>query len=114
MAHAAAGAHALHVSRPDRGAGADGVLVRELAFEHVADDLHVAMPVGAEALARRDAIFVEHAQRPELDVVCSSKYSANEKLWYDFEPAMVGVAAILAASGDFHGTRLYRFTERHT
>ena len=29
------------------------VLVRELALEHVADDLHVAVAVGAEARARR-------------------------------------------------------------
>ena len=35
---------------PDHGAVAHRVLVRELAFEHVADDLHVAMAVGAETL----------------------------------------------------------------
>ena len=51
--HAAARAHALHVARADGRSRADGVLVRELPFEHVADDLHVAMPVGAEALPAR-------------------------------------------------------------
>ena len=68
VAHAGAGAHALDVARPDDRAGAHAVLVLERALEHVGDDLHVAVRVGAEPAARRDAIFVDHAQRAEAHV----------------------------------------------
>ena len=67
--HAGARAHALHVAGPDARAVADRVLVRELPREHVADDLHVAMTVGAEARARPHTVLVDHAQRAELDVL---------------------------------------------
>ena len=40
----------------------------ECALEHVGDDLHVAVAVSGEALARRDAIVVDHAQRAEPHV----------------------------------------------
>ena len=43
--------------------------MRELAGEHVADDLHVAMAVGAETLARRYAVLVDDPQRAEFDVL---------------------------------------------
>jgi hypothetical protein len=52
--HAAAGAHALHVAGADhagRLAIAHAVLVRQLAREHIADDLHVAVAMRAEAAA---------------------------------------------------------------
>ena len=62
VAHAAARAHALHVAGPDHarrcvlgGTRAHAVLVRELAVEDVADDLHVAVAVRAEAAPRGDA-----------------------------------------------------------
>ena len=58
---AGARAHALHVAGPDDGPGAHAVLVGELTVEHVGDDLHVAVAVGAEALPGRDAVVVDHA-----------------------------------------------------
>ena len=60
-----------------------------------------------------DAIFVEHAQRPELDVVLVEIFREREAV-VGLEPAMIGMAAICTASDDFHGTRLYPFTERRT
>src|SRR5678816_2476605 len=42
---------------------------RVAAGQHVADDLHVAMAVRAEALAGGDAILVDDAQRSELDML---------------------------------------------
>ena len=68
--------------------------MRELTVEHVADDFHVAMPVRAEALARRDAVFVEHAQRPELDMVLV-EIVRERKTVVRVQPAVVGMAAIL-------------------
>ena len=87
--------------------------MRELAVEHVADDLHVAMPMGAEALPARHAIFVEHAQRPELHVVLVEIIREGEAV-VGLEPAVIGMAAICTASDDFHGNRLYPFSERRT
>jgi hypothetical protein len=66
--HAASRAHALHVARADRGTRAGGIAVRQLAFQHVADDLHVAVAVRAEARARHHAVLVDHPQRAELHV----------------------------------------------
>jgi len=57
------------VAWADHRAGAERVLVGQLAVEHVADDLHVAMAVRTEARAGRDAILVDDPQRAELDVL---------------------------------------------
>src|SRR3970282_1933702 len=46
--NALAGAHALNVPRGDALDVAQCVLVREVAFEHVADDFHVPMAVRAK------------------------------------------------------------------
>ncbi len=101
VAHARARAHALHVAGVDHRPVAHGVLVREAAFEHVADDLHVAMAVGAEALASYcHAVFVDDAKRTEahvLWVVIVGERKGVERL----EPAMVGEASFCAAA-DFH------------
>src|SRR4029079_4627125 len=67
--HAAPGAHALDVARHDRRAVAAGILVRERPFEHVADDLHVAVAVRAEACPGADSVFVNHAQWTEAHVL---------------------------------------------
>ena len=71
---AAAGAHALHVAGTDhagRAAGAPVPMLSRCASspdEHVADDLHVAMAVRAEAAARGDAVLVDDAQVAEAHV----------------------------------------------
>src|SRR5258706_9712460 len=94
--HAASGAHALHVARHDGRTVAHRVLVRERAFEHVADDLHVSVAVRAEAGARLDAVLVDHAQRavahvPRVLIVGERK--AVERA----QPAVIGVAALAAS-----------------
>jgi hypothetical protein len=66
--HAATGAHALHVARPDGRAVAHVVLERQRAAEDVGDDFHVAVPVAAEAAAGLDAVFADHPQRAEAHV----------------------------------------------
>ncbi|MNL62498.1 hypothetical protein D3C87_1865240 [compost metagenome] len=47
--HAAAGAHHLHVAGDDHRARAHRILVCQFAFEHIGEDFHVAVAVGAEA-----------------------------------------------------------------
>jgi len=102
--HATARAHALHVARPDdataRGVAcstrlpiAHAVLVRQLARDHVAHDLHVTVAVRAEAGAGRDAVFVDDAQVAEahlLRVVVVGERETVKAL----QPAVVGIAAV--------------------
>jgi hypothetical protein len=69
------------------------VLVRQRAVEHVADDLHVAVAVGAEAGAGGDAVFVDDAQVAHAHVgrvVVVGEREAVETL----EPAVVGVTPV--------------------
>src|SRR5688572_27735297 len=101
VTHAAAGAHALHVAGTDGRAVAYRVAMCELAGEHVADDLHVAVTVRAEALAGRDAILVDHAQRAELDVVRIEVVGERERV-IRLEPAVIGIAALEAATDFLH------------
>ncbi|MCY1542112.1 hypothetical protein D9M68_778390 [compost metagenome] len=92
--HATAGAHALHVARRNGFDVAHAVLVREFAREHVADDLHVPVAVGAEAGAGRHAVFVDHPQVAEAHVgriVVPREGKAVERA----QPAMVGITAFL-------------------
>jgi hypothetical protein len=56
---ATACAHALHVTGRNALDIAHAVLVRKIAFQHVADDFHVAVTMVAEAGARRDAVLVD-------------------------------------------------------
>ena len=81
---------------------AHAVLVRQRAFEHVADDLHVAVAMRAEAGASGDAVFVDDPQVAHahvLGVVVVGKGKAVKAL----EPAVVGVAAILGLAKCQHG-----------
>src|SRR5437762_965633 len=100
--HAPPGAHALDVAGNDGRAAAHGALLGKRALEHVADDLHVAVPVGAEARARGDAILVDDAQRPEphvLRVLVAGEGEAVVRV----EPAVVGMAALGGGSQFGHG-----------
>jgi hypothetical protein len=99
--HAAARAHALHVAGRNALDVAQRVLVRQFAGQHVADDLHVAVAVRAEAGAGGDAVFVDHAQVAEahvLRVVVAGEGKAVERL----EPAVVGIAAVLGFAQGQH------------
>src|ERR1700678_313659 len=67
--------------------------MRDAAREHVGDDLHLAMAVGAEAAAALDCVFVDDpqgAEAHELRIVVVGEGETE----FGIEPAMVGVAAI--------------------
>src|SRR5262249_53549332 len=98
---AGAGGHPLHLARPDDGAVAEAVLVLEGAIEHVADDLHVAMAVGAEALAGRHAVLVDHAQRSEAHVF-RVVVAAERKGVAAVEPAQLRAAPLVATTNADH------------
>ena len=97
--HAAAGAHALHVAGPDHAGRAAGAPVPMLSLcasspvEHVADDLHVAVAVRAEAGARGDAVLVDDAQVAEAHVARVVVVGEREAV-AALQPAVVGVAAV--------------------
>ena len=93
VAHAGAGTHALHVAGPDHRAGAEAVAMLEAALQHVGDDLHVPMGVGREALARRDPILVDHAQRTEADEPRIVVAGERERV-PGVEPPVVGVSPV--------------------
>ncbi len=96
---ARAGRHSLHVAAADDGAVAHAVAMRELAFEHVRDDLHVAMRVSAEALARLHPVLVDDAQVPvahEARVVVVRERKGVATV----EPAQVGAAPVVRTANE--------------
>ncbi len=69
MHDAATGAHALHLTRHDIAGVAQRIFVRNRAFEHVGDDLHVFVTMHTKALARRDVVVINHPKRPKVNVL---------------------------------------------
>ena len=93
MLDSGAGAHPLHVAGPDDRAVAQVVLVLQGAFDHVGQDFHVTMGMGAEALAGVDDILVDHAQDTETHMV-RVVVAAEGKTVSGVQPAVVHVAAV--------------------
>jgi len=109
VAHAAAGAHALHISGRDALDVAHAVLVGQIAREHVADDLHVTVAVRAKTGTRGDAVFVDHAQVAPTHVL-RVKVLGERKAVKALEPAMVGQAPVFGfAEGQHDGTPVGRW-----
>src|ERR1051325_1580041 len=95
-----AGAHALHFAAAQDALAARRVLVRERPFHHDRDDLHVLVPVRAEALPGRDGVFVDHAQRAEAHVRGVVVVGEGEGVARG-EPAVPADAAVVGfANGD--------------
>src|SRR5450759_4037884 len=93
--HALPRAHALHVAGTDHRAVAHAVLVLERALEDVGDDLHVAVAMGAEALARLHDVLVDHAQAAKPNVLRVVVIGKRKRV-VAVEPAVVGMAAFRA------------------
>src|SRR5439155_24155370 len=90
---ARAGAHPLHLAGPDHRARAEAVPVLQGALEHVADDLHVPMSVGREAVAGLHAVLVDHAQGAEPHVARIVVFAERKRV-RGVEPAEVEMAAV--------------------
>ena len=102
---AGAGAHALHLARADDRAVAQAVLVLQRAFQHVADDLHVAMRMGGKTCAGGDAILIEDAQAGKAHlrrVVILVEGRGVPAV----EPIQLGVAEFLALANCNHALPL--------
>src|SRR5690606_19464438 len=102
---AAAGAHPLQFAGPQHAAAATAVAMRERAADHVAQDLHVGVPMRRKPAARRDTVFVDHAQRPETHPP-GVVVMAERKRVPAVEPSGVDVAAFGTGPDYAHGSGL--------
>jgi len=94
VAHTRTSTHALHIPGGNAFDIAHVVLVGQIARQHVADDLHVLVAMGAKTGAWRDPVFVDHPQvapTHELRVVVARKGKTVKRL----QPTVVGVAPVL-------------------
>ena len=80
---------------------AGAVFVREAAFHHVGDDLHIAVCVRSEAPAGSHAVIIQHPQRAKSHVF-GIVIIRERKRVIRVEPAMVGVAALIRRAEGKH------------
>jgi hypothetical protein len=73
----------------------------ERALEDVRHDFHVAMRMGAEALAGLDAVLVDDAEGPEPHLTWVVVVAERECV-AGIEPPMVGPAAFVGRSNGEH------------
>src|SRR5882672_8428257 len=102
MRHSRARAHSLHVARHDDRAIAHAVLVLERALEDPGDDLHVAVAVGAEALARLDAVVVDDTERAKPHVLRVVIGGERESV-ICVEPSVIEMPALGRRPRSHHG-----------
>ena len=81
----------------DRGAVTHAILVGELAFDDIGEDLHVVVRVHREAAAGLDGVVVHDPQRVEAHVV-GIKEVREGKSKTGIKPAVVGMAALVRRS----------------
>jgi hypothetical protein len=98
---AGSGGHALHFTGANCGDIAEAIPVGDGSFEDHGDDFHIAVAVGAEALAWIDPIVVNYPQAAEAHVL-GVLVAAEGKRMVAVEPAVVGMAAIGGKPKGFH------------
>ena len=92
--HPSARRHVLEFARLDHASGAHRVPMLQRALQHVADDLHVAMRVFAEAGALGDGVIVYDAQAAEAHPIRVVVIGEGECV-VAVQPAVVGVASFI-------------------
>src|SRR5262249_34663643 len=102
VAHPCAGTHPLHVTGAHDRAHAGTVFVRQLAFDHVGDDLHVLVPMGAKAHARCDVVLVDHQQVAESGVARIVISVEGERVMA-IEPRGLSCPTLVRLSYRYHG-----------
>src|SRR5438876_614623 len=99
--NARARAHALHIAALHDGARAKAVTMFEATRQNVSENLHVTMPVHAEAGIRRHSVVVDHAQNTKTHVL-RVVIIAERKSVAAIEPIETRHAALVAASNGNH------------
>ena len=97
MRDAPARAHQLNLAGLELPPVAHAVLVLQRAFQHVAEDLHVAVRMRPEALPRRNPVVVDDAQGAEAHVRRVIIVREGEGV-ISVEPAVVGMATLIGSS----------------
>lgn len=95
---APARAHQLNLAGLELPAIAQAVLVLQRAFQHVAENLHVAVRMRPEAQARRNPVVVDDAQGAEAHVRRIIIVREGKGV-IRIEPAVVSVAALGGSAG---------------
>src|ERR1035441_2148370 len=120
------GARPVELAVHDAGAGGDAlevigvqgldishaVLVGQGAGEDVGENLHVLVPVRAESLAWADAVLVDDAEGSETHVF-GVVIAGEGKSVRSVEPAVVGMAALVAFANGDHGVVPYISCSRY-
>src|ERR1700674_5090432 len=91
------GAKLFHVSHT--------VFVRKFAFQHVAEDFHITMPMGAESLAGSNAVLIDNPQAAKSHVF-GIVIIGKRKTMVRIQPPMVGMATLFALADRNHGLLL--------
>ena len=103
VAHPGAGGHPLDIAGAEDRALPHAVGMGEGSRNDIADDLHVAMAVGAEAAAGLDPVLVDDPEGAELDMVRVVIVGEGEGV-PAVEPPMVGVAPLGTFAKNDHGS----------
>src|SRR5665213_2851520 len=85
--------HSLDVARSDDRAVAHAVLVREFSLHDITDNFHVAMAMRPKTGPGRDPVFIDYAQRSELQVF-GIIVIGERKTMIGPEPAVIGKATL--------------------
>src|SRR5580693_6357388 len=93
LRHAGTRAQPLHAARTDDRDIAEGILVLDLARQHIRQYLDVALRLVLVAFAGPDAVLVQDTQRPELLVPRIVIIAKRERM-VGLQPAVIGVAPI--------------------
>src|SRR5437870_7591867 len=101
MDDAAAGRHRLDFVGPQNVALTCTVSVLQAAFEHVSDDLHVAVSVWSESFAWSDTIIIQNPQHTKIRIGRIVIIAKGERI-KSLEPAAICLSPILTVTNGDH------------
>ena len=105
--HARPSGHVLHLAGTDDAPVTHRVLMLQRTAQHVGEDFHVAMWMGAEPAAARDDVVIQHAQTAEAHPA-RVMVAREGKAMMRVEPAVVRVAPVFCLSDLQHSPFIRR------
>ena len=102
MLNAGSRRDALHLASFHHCAVSHAVLVLERAADNVTDDFEIAMRMRAETLAPLHAVFVDHPQAAESDVLRVVVIGEGKRVM-TVQPAVIGMATFVGSANFNHG-----------
>jgi hypothetical protein len=104
--------HTLHITWWDAFDIAQAVTMRQFTRKHVTDDLHILVTMFAKPLPCLNAILIDHPQitpAHKLGIAVTGK----RKRVKAFQPAVIGIAAVLGFSESEHDKACLLHPETH-